>query len=72
MKIMKKYLLFAYDKYYPAGGFNDLFNAYNNEDEANEVARQLIESQSFDYAYVHSIDDIDDIIKSHSWIKDTK
>ena len=72
MKIMKKYLLFAYDKYYPAGGFNDLHSAYDNEDKANEVAKQLIENQSYDYVCVHSIDDIDDIIKSHSWIKDTK
>ena len=69
---MKKYLLFAYDKYYPAGGFNDLYSAYDNEYEANEVAKQLVEHGSYDYAYVHSLDDIDGIIKSHSWIKQTK
>ena len=69
---MKKYLLFAYDRYYPAGGFNDLYNAYDNEDEANEVAKQLVEHQTYDYVYVYSLNDIDDIIKSHSWIKETK
>ena len=69
---MKKYLLFAYDRYYPAGGFNDLHSAYDNEDEANEVAKQLAEHQAYDYVCVYSLDDIDDIIKSHSWIKETQ
>ena len=60
---MKKYLLFAYYRYYPAGGFNDLHSAYDNKDEADAVAEVLVESGEYDYVYVHSIDDIEKIIK---------
>lgn len=67
---MKKYLLFAYYEYYPAGGLNDLHSAYDNKDEADAVAEVLVESGEYDYVYVQSLDDIENIIKSHSWIKE--
>lgn len=34
---MKKYLLFAGDYYYPAGGFNDFIGSFDSIDEAKQA-----------------------------------
>ena len=67
-----KYLLFAYYKYYPSGGFNDLHSVYTTKEEANAVADTLTNNDNYDYIEIHNLDDIEDIIKSHAWIKPTK
>jgi hypothetical protein len=36
---LKKYLVFAYDNYYPGGGWNDLLFSYDNFDEAKEALK---------------------------------
>lgn len=36
---MKKYLLFAYDGYYPAGGLRDLAGSFDTLEEAIAIAR---------------------------------
>ena len=33
---MERYLLFAWDQYYPMGGFNDLVGDYESEELARE------------------------------------
>jgi hypothetical protein len=35
----KRYLLFAYDRYYPGGGLGDLVDSYNTIEEAVVAAK---------------------------------
>lgn len=38
---MEKFLLFAYDNYYPAGGLDDLFGVYDSFDQAKNKADEI-------------------------------
>lgn len=44
---MKRYLLFAWDQYYPMGGFNDFVNDFETEEEALERWNMLSESRDY-------------------------
>lgn len=33
---MKRYLVFGFDQYYPAGGMNDFIEAFDKEEEIDE------------------------------------
>jgi len=37
---MKKYILFGYDHYYPAGGLNDIAGSFDTLEEAREAAKK--------------------------------
>jgi hypothetical protein len=39
---MKRYLVFAYDQYYPAGGWGDFQAAFDSLDEAKSCADGLV------------------------------
>jgi hypothetical protein len=39
---MKKYLLFSYMTYYPAGGMDDLYDSYDSFEEAFTEAKRCI------------------------------
>ena len=64
-----KYLVFAYYKYYPSGGFDDLYNAYATKEEAQAVAKALEEGDDYDYVEVYNTDRMEEIIKAKSWIR---
>lgn len=41
---MKRYLVFSFGDYYPAGGWGDFSKDFNNLKEASEHARSLLRS----------------------------
>lgn len=50
---MKRYLIFAYNDYYPYGGANDYYNAADELEEAIESANSaLCSSHGYDEAHV--------------------
>jgi len=46
---MNRYLLFAGDTYYPAGGWNDLKGDYTNLEEAKWVASMMYTERKCDW-----------------------
>lgn len=44
---MKRYLVFAYDVYYPSGGWNDFQGSFGTLEEAREKAQELKEQNDF-------------------------
>jgi hypothetical protein len=49
---MYRYLVFAYDRYYPSGGMSDCELKSNDIDEVNEKADEL-KSDGWEYVYVY-------------------
>jgi hypothetical protein len=49
---MKKYVVFAYDEYYPGGGMTDLVGSFDDLDEAKGVKCSLGD----DYDYIEVVD----------------
>jgi hypothetical protein len=45
---MERYLLFAWDQYYPSGGFNDLVSDYESE----ELARAAWDERRDDWGQI--------------------
>jgi len=58
MKPDKRYLLFAYDTYYPGGGLSDLKASFDTIDEAVEKARRNYYNRDF-YSLYDRIDGVD-------------
>lgn len=52
---MKRYFVFAYDRYYPAGGWNDFQESFITLDEAQTFATSLTDNKTFDRAHVVDI-----------------
>lgn len=48
---MERYLLFAWDQYYPSGGFHDLVGDYESE----ELARAQWDNLTADYGQIVDI-----------------
>jgi len=46
------YLVFAYDNYYPSGGFNDFKFTFKTLDEFEEKINIILNNTVFDYWYV--------------------
>tara|TARA_R110000765_G_scaffold417788_1_gene520585 strand:- start:433 stop:645 length:213 start_codon:yes stop_codon:yes gene_type:complete len=57
-----KYLLFAWDCYYPSGGLYDLHSVYATKEEAIAYAKALTENDGADYTAIHTIDDIKEMV----------
>jgi len=57
-----KYLLFAWDRYYPAGALADLHSVYATEEDAIAYAKALTENNGADYTAIYTIDDIKEIV----------
>tara|TARA_Y100000310_G_C20542770_1_gene744132 strand:+ start:725 stop:934 length:210 start_codon:yes stop_codon:yes gene_type:complete len=57
-----KYLLFAWDAYYPAGGLADLHSVYATKEEAIAYAKGMTENDGADYTAIYTIDDIKEIV----------
>ena len=53
---MKRYLVFAYDNYYPSGGWNDFRRAFDSLDEARAYAQALYDEYPKDCDNVQVID----------------
>ncbi len=53
---MEKYLLFAYDSYYPDGGMNDCILVANSIEELNSYVLKYIEENDRDFDYIHYYD----------------
>jgi hypothetical protein len=49
---MKRFLVFAYDHYYPSGGWKDFQDSFDDEKEAIGKATSLKETKTFDHAHV--------------------
>lgn len=48
--IMKRYLIFAYDQYYPLGGMKDLKGQSDDFEEAKKIADQM---KDYDYVNIY-------------------
>ena len=48
MMILKKYILFGYDQYYPNGGLTDIIDSYDSLAEATSIAK----NESCDWWYI--------------------
>lgn len=60
---MKRYLVFAGDAYYPAGGWDDFREAFNTLDEAKEYAETIRrKNASFDHKRVYDTFDWQQIV----------
>jgi hypothetical protein len=42
----ERYLVFMWDRYYPHGGMNDLYDSFDDEDDALECGENLIDGTS--------------------------
>lgn len=49
----KRYLIFAFDEFYPAGGFNDKLDSFDNTDDAVDYAINSRECKSSDIVHVY-------------------
>ncbi len=56
---MKRYIVFAYDRYYPAGGLNDVKGTFDTYAEA----AQFVDGLDYDYIEVVDMD---------AWFKDAQ
>lgn len=46
---MNRYMLFAYDQYYPSGGWNDFVGYFVEFEEAESKGKELINDRTKDY-----------------------
>lgn len=46
---MKRYLVFGYDQYYPSGGWNDFKADFDTQEDAEEFAKDLVQTRHWDY-----------------------
>ena len=49
----KRYLVFEYDKYYPRGGFGDLFGSYETIEEAEKAIEDHKEKGGSDFYEIY-------------------
>lgn len=49
---MKRYLVFAHNHYYPAGGWRDFKKDFDSLEEANEHAKELKDQKVYDRSEV--------------------
>lgn len=49
---MKRFLVFAYDRYYPSGGWNDFKDSFDTYEEAEAYATSLKDNKVFDFSHV--------------------
>jgi hypothetical protein len=72
---MKRYMLFAYYRYYPAGGMNDFIDSYDTIEEAlahvNETVKyeDCEEWPKHDYEHAHVFDTT---VKHITYFKEVK
>lgn len=60
---MRRFLLFAGETYYPAGGFNDYQESFNTQIEAFDAGRNLITEEKYT-GWFHVVDDVNGKILS--------
>jgi hypothetical protein len=60
MEEFKRYIVFAYNQYYPSGGWNDYQGSYETVDEAKAAAKNLREGNfalhGWEYEYTQIVD----------------
>lgn len=52
---MKRYFVFAYDNYYPSGGWNDFQDSFETFEQAQQFSTSLTDNKIFDRAHVVDI-----------------
>lgn len=50
---MKKFLIFGYDRYYPAGGMHDLVGQFDTLEEVHEYFNGIRRPDTARFAYPH-------------------
>ncbi|HUV85208.1 MAG TPA: hypothetical protein VMV86_05815 [Methanosarcinales archaeon] len=56
--MLKRYLLFAYDDYYPSGGMNDFVSSFDSLDEIEDFIKTRMSIKDWSYAEVgHQLSD---------------
>lgn len=61
MNKYKKYLVFAFEQYYPRGGFSDFKNSYDTIEEAQAEGRKQIKKYYQDYVQIIDRDTLEQI-----------
>lgn len=62
---MKKYIVFGYDQYYPAGGLGDVVGSFDTLDEAKEY----IKNDRCDFNDVIDRDAWEEVYTDSDWMK---
>ena len=72
---MKRYLVFAYDQFYPSGGWNDFVGAFDTLEEAESKGREtLADNEAYDIVDLEKLEMISGggrPPKSYEWPKST-
>ncbi|ABR10598.1 BcepNY3gp63 [Burkholderia phage BcepNY3] len=55
---MKRFIVFAYDEYYPGGGWNDFVTTVDEFDAADQEARRQLASEAGTKDYAHIVDTV--------------
>jgi len=62
MQMDKRYAVFAYDEYYPAGGWNDFVDAFEHLEDAKAVADAIVNTgRSNTYADVVDLETLKEV-----------
>lgn len=65
---MKRYLLFGFDWYYPAGGKQQVVGDFESLDECTEVMKNGIKEDTYTYHTPYTYDNYDVLdLVSHQW-----
>ena len=65
--MLKRYLVFAGDTYYPNGGWHDFWYSFDTQDDAIEIAKRF---EHFEWAHVIDINSFDpsNMDRSHAQV----
>lgn len=55
---MNRFMVFAYNQYYPCGGWDDFYGSCADWDEADRDARRLIARDGDRYDYAQIVDTV--------------